>query len=109
MRTWNLALLLLVASVASAFAGDINGKWKTPMPSPDGGTGPDLVFTFAVKGDQLTGTVDSPMGANEIKRGKVNGSTFSFAIEFDGNSIDYKCQLVADNEIFMEVVASATG
>src|SRR5208283_475126 len=68
-----------------------------------------LFFTFAVTGEQLTGTVDSPMGANEIKRGKVNGSAFSFSIEFDGNSIDYRCQLVSDEEISVEVVGFGDG
>jgi hypothetical protein len=109
MKNWVLALLLLAGSTAGAFAGNINGRWKTSLPSPDGGTGPDLFFTFAVKGDQLTGTVDSPMGANEIKRGKVNGSAFGFAIEFDGNAIEYKCQLVSDDEISMEVVGFGDG
>jgi endoglucanase len=109
MKKWQLALLLLVASVASAFAGDIAGKWKTQMPSPDGGQGPNLLFTFVVNGDKLTGTADSPMGSNVIKNGKVNGSAFSFALEFDGNVIDHKCQLVSDDEISMEVVGFGDG
>jgi aryl-phospho-beta-D-glucosidase BglC (GH1 family) len=109
MKTHQLALLLLVASVASAFAGDISGRWKAPMPSPDGSTGPDLFFTFAVKGDQLTGTVDSPMGSNEIKHGTVNGTACSFAIEFDGNAINYKGRIVSDDEISLDVSGFGDG
>jgi endoglucanase len=109
MKNWIFALLLLASSTAGAFAGDISGRWKTPLPSPDGSPAPDLFFTFAVTGDKLTGTVDSPMGGNEIKNGKVNGSTFSFAIDFDGYLIDYKCQIVSDDEISMEVVGFGDG
>ena len=104
-----VGLLLVVSTAGGAFAGDINGRWKTQLPSPDGGTGPDMYFTFAVTGDRLTGTVDSPMGTNEIKNGRFEGQTFSFALAFDGNPIEHKCQIISDNEISMEVVGFGDG
>jgi len=60
----------------SASAGDrISGKWKTTV-GPDG----DMVLTFNLKvnGDQLTGTISTPMGDQEIKNGKVDGNSLSF-------------------------------
>lgn len=60
----------------SASAGDgISGKWKTTI-GPDG----DMVlsFDFKVNGDQLTGTISTPMGDQEIKNGKVDGNSLSF-------------------------------
>ena len=97
------------ASTASAPAGDISGKWKTQLPSPDGGTGLEMTFSFAVVGNKLTGTVDSPMGANEIQNGKVDGPRFAFALAFDGNLIEYKCLVLSDHEISVDVIGFGDG
>jgi hypothetical protein len=97
------------AVTAGMSAGDINGKWKAQLPSADGGTGPEMIFSFAVTGDRLTGSVDSPMGVNEIRDGKVDGPRFSFGLAFDGNLIEYKCQVLSEHEISMDVVGFGDG
>jgi len=110
MRGLLLAGLMLAAlAPAGAFAGDISGRWKTQLPSPDGGTGPDMIFTFAAAGGRLTGTVDSPMGMSEIRNGKIEGKAFSFALAFGDNLIEHRCQVVSDDEISMEVVGFGDG
>ncbi len=48
-----------------------------------------ITFDFKVNGDQLTGTVSSPMGDQEISNGKVDGNSFSFEIKMMNNAIKH--------------------
>ena len=48
------ALACSVAMAATAFAADINGKWKSEFTGPDGNSRTN-VFTFEVKGETVTG------------------------------------------------------
>jgi len=84
MRIAAVAVVLFLA--CSAFAADINGKWNATFNSPDGQS-MELVFTFQVDGDTLTGTVTSPMGEMQVTDGKVVGDAITFTIDAGGFSI----------------------
>ncbi len=90
-----LCVLLTVGLVTLAFAADINGNWKTSMVGPDG-SAMDMVFTFKVDGENLTGSVVNPMG-NMPFTGKVSGNNFSFSIDFGGMAIDHRCTVSGDS------------
>ncbi|NQU86597.1 MAG: hypothetical protein HQ541_12625 [Mariniphaga sp.] len=54
----------------------------------------ELVFTFKVDGEKLTGSVSTQMGDMEITDGKVNGNEFSFNVDAGmGTLINHKCKL----------------
>ncbi|HWF06978.1 MAG TPA: hypothetical protein VG297_00870 [Bryobacteraceae bacterium] len=75
-----LAGLLLLA--ASAFAGDVDGKWSGSMSTPMGDV--PVGFTFKADGATLTGSTLGPDGnAIAIKDGKVDGANISFSVTFD--------------------------
>jgi hypothetical protein len=84
-------VVLLAAAVAAA---DLNGKWKGTLQSPDGPV--ELVFDFAVKGEALTGTVQTPgsKDAAKIDEGKVQGDTtsFSFITQYQGSPLKLLCK-----------------
>ena len=70
--------VLALAIATSAFAADVAGKWKAQYQTPDGQQR-ESMFTFAVSGETLTGTVASAMGEAKIEEGKVSGDTVSFS------------------------------
>ncbi len=110
MRTSPLLRRLLTAGLAlltsAAFAADIAGRWRTNLGGPDG---PEMVFTFKVDGDKLTGSVDSPFGASELKDGRITGPTFTFLVPFNDGFIEHRCRVVSADEIETEVVGVGDG
>ena len=60
----------------------IDGKWKGKISGPNGDM--DLLFTFKVDADSLSGNVSSDMGTLPIQNGKVNGDKFSYEIDING-------------------------
>jgi hypothetical protein len=90
-----ICALLVIGFVNSCFAQDINGKWKGQMEGPNGSM--DMVFTFKVNADTLTGTVESPMGELPISNGKVSGHQFSFDVSFNEMTINHQCTIAADS------------
>jgi hypothetical protein len=92
-----LLAIMATACLAASSASKIDGKWKASMQSPDGNS-MDLVFTFKVDGEKLTGTVTSPMGGDmELKDGVVKGDEFSFSVDAGmGDPIKHKCKLEGD-------------
>ena len=110
MRSFSILRLLLAAVCAllagQAFATAISGIWKTNL----GGTeGPALFFTFKVEGEKLTGSVESPWGNNELKDGRIEGDKFGFTVPFDGELIAYRCRVLANEEIEMELIGVGNG
>ena len=94
------AIVIIVLTLAvSVLAADISGKWKTTMQGGDGG---EIVFTFKVDGDKLTGSVAGPMGEMPISDGKLEGSNITFSVSFGDNKIVHK-GTVSDNEIKLKV------
>jgi len=87
---WLLALF--AAFVFTAFAADINGKWKAEMTTPDGQKR-ETTFNFQADGDKLSGTVQGARGGEaQIENGKISGDEVSFTVtrNFNGNEFKMK-------------------
>ncbi len=56
-----------------------NGQWDVTMNTPMGAQ--KSVLTLAVSGAALTGKMEGAQGALEIKDGKVNGDTLTWAAD----------------------------
>ncbi|HKV38179.1 MAG TPA: hypothetical protein VJX67_03120 [Blastocatellia bacterium] len=95
------SVVLVLASAALAWAGDVSGKWNAQVPGRNGETR-EATFNFKVDGSTLSGTVSGPRGDLPISEGKVSGDAISFtvALEFGGNEVKllYK-GVVAGDEI----------
>ena len=107
------ALALSLATAASAFAADINGKWKSEFQGPDGNSRTN-VFTFEVKGETLTGTVTSSMAPEpaKIEEGTLKGDAIAFKVtrNMGGNEIKLSyVGTVKGDEIPLKVTADAGG
>ena len=72
------ALLLTAALATSAFALDMNGKWKGTISTQNGDLETSLVFK--IDGEKLTGTVTNMYGEEQITEGVVKGDDISFVI-----------------------------
>jgi mRNA-degrading endonuclease YafQ of YafQ-DinJ toxin-antitoxin module len=93
MKIGLITLLLIVLSFSSN-AQDINGSWKGTLAGMNGDM--ELVFTFKLDSDSLTGNVVSPMGELQLENGKVDGNNFSFDISVNGQVISHTCVLEGD-------------
>jgi hypothetical protein len=96
----------LAAVVAvSAFAADVNGKWKAKFETPNGQTIESL-FDLKAEGANLTGTVSGRSGETKIQDGKVEGDNITFNVtrNFNGQDVKiaYKGKVEAD-EIKMTI------
>jgi len=89
-----LCALMMLVCAGMCFASDIDGKWSGKMQGPNGES--ELVFTFKVQGDTLTGTVGSPMGDMPMSNGKVQGKTFSFDVSMGEMAISHQCTIDGD-------------
>ena len=80
-----LTLVILMPAAASAQT-DVTGDWAVTVESPQGPVTIDAVMKQA--GEELTGTIVSPMGSVEFK-GKVVKDTIEVAYNMDmqGNSV----------------------
>jgi hypothetical protein len=100
-RAFTLTMLLML-TVARAFAADITGTWKASFDTQIGQQ--NYTFQFVVKDAALTGKIESEMGgASEIQQGKIDGDKVSFVelFKFDGNEIQitYTGQVTSADEI----------
>jgi len=104
-------LCLAAIALTVAWSGDVSGKWKAEMQTPDGQTRTSI-FTFQVSGDTLTGTVAGARGETPISEGKISGDNISFVVvrKFQDNEfkMNYKGK-VAGDEIKMTVTANFGG
>ena len=72
-----VAVLMVVAVSAHAWAADITGSWRASFDTQIGTQ--DYLYTFVVKDTALTGKIQSEMGGTtEILEGKVDGDKVSF-------------------------------
>lgn len=74
--------VMLIAGIfiLSANASQVDGRWTTIVPTPDGGE-MELFYVFKVDGEKLTGMVSSPMGETMINNGRVGENEYSFDID----------------------------
>jgi len=84
MKTSIIFLLLFVLSIAGN-AQKLDGSWKGKMTTPNGEF--EIVYTFKVHADSLSGNITTPRGTRPFENGKVNGNEFSFDIDFNGRLI----------------------
>ena len=77
-----VAALALFAT--GLFAADVSGKWTGQTQGRDGQPR-TVTFDLKAEGEQLTGTVSSPMGERQIVDGKVSGEDITFAVEVEFN------------------------
>jgi hypothetical protein len=88
LNTTLLALAFALSLPYPAFAQvDVTGDWTVTVESPQGTTSIDATMKQA--GEDLTGTITSPMGAVDFK-GKVikDALNVSYTLDLQGNSID---------------------
>jgi hypothetical protein len=81
MKTLFAILLLLVLGI-TCNAQNLDGKWKGKMTGPNGDM--ELLFTFKVDADSLSGNISSDRGTLPLENGKVNGNKFSYEINING-------------------------
>jgi hypothetical protein len=94
-RSILLTFALLVSVVTLAFAADITGRWQGKITMQDGNEF-ELVYTFKVDGETLTGALSTPNGDLPISDGKVKGDEFSFSLTFGDNTIPMKGKVDGD-------------
>ena len=63
----------------AAVIADANGKWTGTFKGPDG-TDIDLVYTFKIDGDKLTGEGEAQGVTLKIDSGKINGTDLKFSV-----------------------------
>ena len=89
MKNRIVTLVLVLAVFAlSALAGDVSGKWKYSITTPNGDSR-EGSMTLKAEGAKLTGTMEGRGGAVEIQEGKVDGDNVSFVVvrNFNGNEV----------------------
>lgn len=79
----------------------ITGKWSGKLAGPDGSE-MELVFNIKADNDQLSGTVQSPMGEYPFENTKLDGARFSFDVDVDGMVISHDCTLRDDDTVLMK-------
>ena len=89
-----ITVLLLLALSLTSNAQNLDGGWKGKMSTPNGDM--ELIFTFKVNADTLSGNVTSEMGTLPIENGKVNGIKFSFDVNVNGQVISHTGVLDSD-------------
>jgi hypothetical protein len=92
------ALLLLCSFVVClAAAAGLNGKW-TGSVKINREDEVDLVYNFKVKGDKLSGTVESPTGDElPIEDGILEGNNFAFTVKAGKYTIYHTGKYCADS------------
>jgi hypothetical protein len=94
--------LLMLLTLATAFAQDVSGDWQSSFDSQIGEQ--KYVFKFTVKGDKLTGKaigdIKGEKRETEIKDGTVKGDAISFTEPLKFNdmeiSIEYSGKIKGD-------------
>jgi hypothetical protein len=98
LRAFSIASVLLLGA-ALASGADLSGKWVAQMQGPNG-EARDITFNLTANGDQVTGTITTPRGDNQISDGKISGNqiTFTEVLDFNGNkrTIQYTGKLSDD-------------
>jgi hypothetical protein len=83
------AVLFFVAAV------DITGRW-TGVADFNGSSFP-ISYDFKSEGDKVTGTMNTPVGAGEIKNGKLFKDSISFTVDLTGTAIPHTGKITADS------------
>jgi hypothetical protein len=81
-----LAVIAVLAAAPASAQTDVTGDWLVTVESPQGATTIDA--SMKQNGEELTGTITSPMGSVEFK-GKIVSDAIdvTYTLELQGNSI----------------------
>lgn len=79
---------------------DFSGKWKGVAQGPMGQM--EQTFTFAIDGQQLSGTIETRMGTREITNGKVEGGQFTFDVKFGNFNVSYAGIVLEENKLLLK-------
>jgi hypothetical protein len=101
LRRSILTAIVLMTTVATAFAADITGTWTASFDTQIGQQ--NYTYEFAVKDGVLTGKAKSENGESALRGGKVEGDKVSFTetLNFQGMEIEitYSGTIVSADEI----------
>ena len=101
-----ISTCLLVIFVSAMFASEINGKWKGTFQGPNGDF--DIVYTFKVLNDSLTGNVQTQWGTKDFFNGMIDSTGFSFDTEWNGMKLYHHCIMQGDS-VLMKMPAIDSG
>ncbi len=87
------ALLIGILAIAGVFVlsagtSPVEGRWKTTFNFPEGDV--EVIYTFKVEDEKLSGVASSYMGDAYIYNGKVGNNEYSFDLDVGGNLISHK-------------------
>jgi hypothetical protein len=90
LKLCGLALVALVLAPLPAFAqSDITGDWVVTIETPQGAQTIDATMKQA--GEELTGTIVSPMGSVDFKGKMINDALdIAYTLDIQGNAIEMK-------------------
>ena len=94
------ALMFTFGTLTLIAQNPIDGNWKGTRETPNGTF--EINYSFKVDGATLKGTSKSQRGESELKDGKVDGKKFSFNVSFNDRTIEFKGELVSDDEIVLK-------
>ena len=124
LKMFVFAVSVICLLAVPTFAADVDGIWVAEMPAFGGGPGGggpgggqqgprQIIFNLRADGANLTGTVASPRGENEIVDGKIDGEKVSFAVKrpgFQGNEITIKYEgSVSGDELTLQMSFEGMG
>ena len=104
MRRALLGLVMTIGVAATAFAGDVTGKWVGNVETPNGPI--ELTYELKVDGETVTGTVSSAMGSLPIDKGKLAGDVLTYTVSLEGAVITHEAKLNAAGD---EIAIKASG
>ena len=102
MRRAVLALVMTIGMAATAFAADVNGKWKGNVETPNGPL--ELTYDLKADGETLSGTVSSPMGSLPLNKGKIAGNVLTYEVALDSAVITHEAKV---NDAGTEITVKA--
>ena len=87
---WMLAIMILIAAgfaIAATPWAAVEGRWQARSNTANGQV--TITYNFEVKGNVVTGTVETPVGSHTINDRKLNGDKISFKTTVNGNVIEH--------------------
>jgi hypothetical protein len=95
IRRLSVAFAFVIAASTLAFASDVTGIWNGAVDTPEGPV--PLSYTFAVDGEQVTGTATGPEGEIPIENGKIDGDLLTFTVTLkDGGLVVHEGTVTGD-------------
>ena len=95
-------LIICLAIVSVAAIAGLSGKWSGAFVGLDGNNY-TLVYNFNVVGNKLTGTAEWPEGIVAIDDGRIDSTTLTFKLDFDGEIIPHTGKYYGDS-IAMNII-----